>query len=447
MASCVEECFAAGNFTKPAMDKCYVYCLRKSVRNFSFGQIAGLVSHLELVCRDSDSLRIKMFNGEETATNLYLVRVGESDENSNRSTILMSSTGLVRLGGLKPNTQYTVTMVTLNTEHHVVHMSEQKQFKTLPVDYFPEAVTTIALANYTSNRRNKNLLNAIVSWEPATDRTCHYKILYRSIEESRGDYLNFHRVEQLFQSPIKSLDFATKYAIAVQAINPNYPGHSGKLQWSTFHTPSAADWHRCNTQLCAPMPITNVHVTAAHLFDDSYQINVNWTKPIFIPDFYVLKLSDLNPAANKTTFGLWNVSGDASSVFVKSFHIRGSQCGVFITAHANNRETTHSVILPINNSVKQLTTLEAIGIVLLITFITLSIFYTVINLLESYLLSISPEHENLGELENPSVIDTHSKMDHMLITIRDVCSWTWMDELIQPGPAPQGTLVLESTAV
>lgn len=46
----------------------------------------------------------------------------------------------------------------------------------------------------------------------------------------------------------------------------------------------------------APENVANVRAEAVHLAGDNYQFNISWDKPRFVPDYYVVKLYDLNLA-------------------------------------------------------------------------------------------------------------------------------------------------------
>ncbi|XP_055615322.1 tyrosine-protein kinase receptor torso-like [Toxorhynchites rutilus septentrionalis] len=429
IGSCVDECFAKRHSTRAAIDKCNVNCLRESLGIFAFVENSQVISHVELMCRDSGFLKIKIGSTEEKDANLYVIRVQESAKNSSRSKILMSTTELVTLDGLKPNTRYNITAVTLNARHHCIYTSKQQQFDTLPVDYTPEAISTIVVANYSKSHQNNTLLNAIVSFKPATDRTCYYSILYHSTDDTNGDHLSVHRVEYLFQLPIKSLDFDSEYTVAVQAKNPTHRGHVSELQWFTFHTPACTDWHRGNEYLCAPTEINDIHVAASRLSNGNFQLNVSWTKPSIVPDFYVLKLYDLTPAIDgqPANSGLWNVSGNATSVFIESFEIRGSQYEVFLTAHANNRKTSHNLILLTDSSsIKRPSTtdrVEKIVMIVLIVIFTLVCLVTIfVRLILQRTSRVTCDElccEYFKDPENVPTDATTTNANHTIVTIHD----------------------------
>ncbi|KAL9699098.1 hypothetical protein quinque_002539 [Culex quinquefasciatus] len=101
--------------------------------------------------------------------------------------------------------------------------------------------------------------------------------------------------QELYRYTIHSLKLSSEYVIAVRAKNTKNPARESELQWHTFHTPSCIDWHN-SSAICAPENVANVRAEAVHLAGDNYQFNISWDKPRFVPDYYVVKLYDLNLA-------------------------------------------------------------------------------------------------------------------------------------------------------
>ncbi|XP_058835831.1 tyrosine-protein kinase receptor torso-like isoform X2 [Topomyia yanbarensis] len=260
-----------------------------------------------------------------------------------------SNASVVKIENLTPNKQYNITATVLSSNREYIYVDKKQKFKTLPLDYTPGMITNIDVLNYHTNRQNIELLDAIVSWKPAVDHTCHYEILYYA-SHSPDFQLKPIDVQQPddYRHTINSLKLNSEYVIAVRAKNTKNSARESELKWHTFHTPSCTDWHN-SSKICAPEEVTDLRVSSVYLSDDAYQFNVTWDKPSVLPDYYIVKLFDLNPAVDDEDANSYseNVTGDTTNILIEHFTMHGPQYEVFIASHANNRTSTQSVIKPL----------------------------------------------------------------------------------------------------
>ncbi|XP_058816658.1 tyrosine-protein kinase receptor torso-like [Topomyia yanbarensis] len=273
--------------------------------------------------------------------------VQQSDRIQSESISYLTNKSLMEIEDLTPNTKYnlSVTVVTAN------HFSTTKnQFTTLPTDYSPGMITSIDVIKYRPNRENQSLIDGVISWKPAVDKTCYYEILHYSSHSSNGQLkpIAVQQPEELYHYSLTSLELNSEYEIAIRAKNTHIPSLESELHWHTFHTPNCREWHN-TTQFCAPEIVENLQVTSTYLSGKNYTFNITWDEPRYTPDYYVIELYDLNPTitdemANSVSR---NVSGNVTTVTIESFPMVGPQYEVFIATHANNRTARQSLVRPL----------------------------------------------------------------------------------------------------
>lgn len=282
---------------------------------------------------------------------VYLIKVQESGSELGDRIVYMSNSSVLKIENLFPNKRYNITATVLSSNREYIYVKKQQQFRTLPQDYTPGMITNIDVLNYQTSRENDSLLDAVIAWKPAVDMTCHYEILH--YVSDAPDYqlkpIDVQQPQELYRYTIHSLKLSSEYVIAVRAKNTKNPARESELQWHTFHTPSCIDWHN-SSAICAPENVANVRAEAIHLSGDNYQFNISWDKPRFVPDYYVVKLYDLNIAhldelETEASSETRNVSGDSTNLLIESFPMGGMQYEVTIIAYANNRESQPTILM------------------------------------------------------------------------------------------------------
>uniref|UniRef100_A0A1Q3EWZ1 receptor protein-tyrosine kinase n=2 Tax=Culex tarsalis TaxID=7177 RepID=A0A1Q3EWZ1_CULTA len=408
IGSCAAECLTEDD-TPKSLESCYKLCSENGAleRTPMLQQNVKLSFHIKLICRDSTSLVVEVRVGNTTSSHygvpngitdqqtgksrqkniadqkrtlgkvrrsidknvpnanyrdpvrarsnltrfVYLIKVQESGSELGDRIVYMSNSSVLKIENLSPNKRYNITATVLSSNREYIYVKKQQQFRTLPRDYTPGMITNIDVLNYQTSRDNDSLLDAVIAWKPAVDMTCHYEILH--YVSDAPDYqlkpIDVQQPQELYRYTIHSLKLSSEYVIAVRAKNTKNPARESELQWHTFHTPSCIDWHN-SSAICAPENVANVRAEAVHLAGDNYQFNISWDKPRFVPDYYVVKLYDLNLAnlddleaeANSDTR---NVSGDSTNLLIESFPMGGLQYEVTIIAYANNRESKPTILM------------------------------------------------------------------------------------------------------
>ncbi|XP_049290517.1 tyrosine-protein kinase receptor torso isoform X2 [Anopheles funestus] len=267
---------------------------------------------------------------------IYLVKVQESEQELGDRIVYMSNASLVKIENLAPNKRYNVTATMLTSEYEYYYV-EKHQFRTLPLNYMPGTITEIMVERFEPNVKDSRLVDALISWNPAKDKTCHYEIVCHASHSPDFQLkpIDVQQPEVLYKYTIKALKLSANYMIAVRSKNTQNAMKESQLHWQSFHTPSCTNLTN-GTQMCAPEPIKNVRVTQLPLYGDRYQLNVSWDRPAIAPDAYVVKVYDLhdpeteNPANSLTR----NLTGDAVGLLIDSFEMFGPHFEVLIFAYS-----------------------------------------------------------------------------------------------------------------
>uniref|UniRef100_A0A182WKY4 Protein kinase domain-containing protein n=1 Tax=Anopheles minimus TaxID=112268 RepID=A0A182WKY4_9DIPT len=247
-----------------------------------------------------------------------------------------SNSSLIKIEHLAPNKRYNVTATVLTSDYEYYYV-EKHQFRTLPLDYMPGTITEVMVERFEPNVKDSRLVDAVISWNPAKDKTCHYEIVCHASHSPDFQLkpIDVQQPEVLYKYTIKALKLSANYMIAIRSKNTQNAMKESQLHWQSFHTPSCT-YLANGTQVCAPEPIKNVRVTQLPLYGDRYQLNVSWDRPAIAPDSYVVKVYDLhdpeteNPANSLTR----NLTGDAVGLLVDSFEMFGPHFEVLIFAYS-----------------------------------------------------------------------------------------------------------------
>ncbi|XP_053691722.1 tyrosine-protein kinase receptor torso-like [Sabethes cyaneus] len=377
--SCVSKCLKE---TNGSLQLCYDTCSQDLQDGESIiEQDTVSKFQVKLICRDSTSLVIKIHkvpisadlnsdvqariqrnvavisNGNESkkalAFPIYLLNIESSDHHQHKSVVYMASESMVTIDSLSPNCSYNISL-TVISENRFSSASVRHQITTLPLQYKPQPISSVDVIRYRSNSQDSSLVDAIISWKPASEMTCHYEILHYSTHLVDADLTSkiVEGPEELYHYVVDALELNSEYEIAVRAQNTRFSNLESELIWHTFYTPSCAEWHN-NSQFCAPEMVENIQVDCTHLFENTFTFDITWNKPRFIPEFYSIKLLDLDPEVVDElhiNFASSNVSGNETGYSIESFSVLGAQYGVVVTAHANNRTAERSVIKPLYTS-------------------------------------------------------------------------------------------------
>uniref|UniRef100_A0A182PU73 Protein kinase domain-containing protein n=1 Tax=Anopheles epiroticus TaxID=199890 RepID=A0A182PU73_9DIPT len=257
---------------------------------------------------------------------------------------LGSNASLVKIERLIPGKRYNITATMLTSDYEYYYV-EKHQFQTLQPDYEPGMITEIMVERFEPNAGDSRLVDAVISWNPAQDRTCHYEIVCHASYSPDFLLKPMQQPEELYKYTIKALKLSANYMIAVRSKNTQNAMRESKLHWQSFHTPSCANLTN-GTQVCAPEYVTNVSVTQHHLYGHHYQLNISWDRPTVAPDSYMVKVFDLHHAETEEPDNSQtrNLSGDAVGLLIESIELFGPHFEVLISAYSSVGVATESTI-------------------------------------------------------------------------------------------------------
>ncbi|XP_050089735.1 tyrosine-protein kinase receptor torso [Anopheles aquasalis] len=289
-------------------------------------------------------------NAESTAPlAIYLVKVQESEKELGDRIVYMSNASLVKIENLNPNKRYNITATVLTSEYEYFYV-EKVQFRTLPVDYLPGTIVDVKVEKFSTNSKKPQLVDAVISWRPATDKTCHYEILCHPTHSSEFHHeaVDVQQPEVLYKYTMKQLDLNANYMVAIRSKNTQNSQRESQLHWHSFYTPSCAVQQN-GSQICAAEPIENLRVMETLLTGDLYKINITWDRPSISPDFYMVRVYDLHGShLDNTSNSLSkNVSGKALGLMVDSFEMFGPHFEVNVVAYSSGGTSSENVIKPL----------------------------------------------------------------------------------------------------
>jgi hypothetical protein len=183
-----------------------------------------------------------------------------------------------------------------------------KKFTTLMENYKPEKVTNIMVdwAEEFNEEMQKIVLNLIVFWKPARDRTCTVEIIYHDDDDS-DLYSVKIPIWSLYKYEITDLDYDKCYNLDIRGVNSHSESLFSETNWRRFYSPS------CVSDLCQSLaPIDGLDANFLPIDEELFNVNVSWTKPPKDPNYYYLEIKEIHA----------NVEGN-SSKGVNTFTMNG----------------------------------------------------------------------------------------------------------------------------
>ncbi|XP_071646959.1 tyrosine-protein kinase receptor torso-like isoform X1 [Temnothorax longispinosus] len=295
---------------------CLALCRNKSCRNHCLqptGEFepyprtkeeAG--ANVTLHCRGMNALIIKHNPGS------YVIQQSVSVDAWDTATV--SNGGLSTFSNLTPDTLYRYRLHRI-TQRGFSLAETSDWFSTYAVDYQPNQIQHISLVKIEEESNNVCQLRAEIIFEPVEDQSCNYNILSWSGEH---DLINFDlKKPSDFHFSLRHLRYNQNNTISIRSSNDDFSKVSNATMF-TFVTPSCLEIHH-NVSVCAPEKVKGLRTEYIRKRSDgSYDVAVNWNKPILQPDNYTLQFDSsfqLKPR-------LLVVSGDAVKALFSNVDVR-----------------------------------------------------------------------------------------------------------------------------
>lgn len=281
---------------------------------------------------------------------IYLIKVQESGTDLGDRIVYMSNASIIRVEDLAPNKQYNITATVLSSSGEYFYVDSKQQFKTLPMAYTPGSVTELKISDFNTSRRNSSLLEAVVSWKPAVDKTCAVRLVFFFGLDYKLHEIDLRKPEERNRFTLTTLELNKEFAVGIMTKNTQYFDLESDTVWTKFYTPDCAEWYNKSQVMCAPEDIVGLRVKPKNLSGDRFRFNISWRKPEVLPEYYILTLFDLSPerahlSDDEAHSVLQKLDGDKTSFVIDSVPITGPEVQIHLEAHANNRTTVQYSLL------------------------------------------------------------------------------------------------------
>lgn len=273
---------------------------------------------------------------------IYIVNISQAAEGKDISAYL-SDENVITIGNLSQNTTYNVSVSVVYSSEEFSIIAKTRQFTTLRRGYKPRDIQEISLMGFEADESDAMLLTALISWKPSFDMTCRYDLICYSPEtqQSSMEVTQIRDPQDLYTYQLDNLTFATVYNIGIRAMNTNDASKESALKWEKITTPSCTEWHNMNFNICAPFTPEELNVKEHFLVPNVFSLNITWKLPKYKPDFYTLRLLDLDQLH---TFNVkkydYNVSKDESWYFISNLTLNGMLFETHLTAHTQGGTST-----------------------------------------------------------------------------------------------------------
>lgn len=104
---------------------------------------------------------------------------------------------------------------------------------------------------------------------------------FNELKEDRNLY--FHRF---------TWRYGTEYQVAIRGINVQNERLQSKEVWKTLTLTDCYSLHPNQSTVCGPRSVTGLKETYQLVDDDTFDINITWSKPDYSPDSYSIEIRD-----------------------------------------------------------------------------------------------------------------------------------------------------------
>jgi hypothetical protein len=219
----------------------------------------------------------------------------------------------IELRDLKPSVSYNISVTIVSSSHEVRHLGT-RVFTTLREDYRPENVTEVWVEQERAIEGDGENVTVFIGWNPArgkraicalrssivttrshfisprSDRTCHYQLIahgmggddfFNELKEDRNLY--FHRFTWRYDQ---------EYQVAIRGVNVQNESLKSEVVWKTLTLSDCHSLHRNQSTVCGPRSVTGLKEAYQLVDDNTFDINITWNKPDYLPDSYSVEIRD-----------------------------------------------------------------------------------------------------------------------------------------------------------
>ncbi|XP_076235050.1 uncharacterized protein LOC143179621 [Calliopsis andreniformis] len=235
------------------------------------------------------------------------------------------------------------------------------------VNYVPLPVRNISYLGLNATESNAYMLRAGFEVTPAEElrqfniaKTNKYIIyFYLSIKTRSYDFIYWNENESVvhfrqekmptFRIKIDQLHFGTNYNLTISSFNKN---KFSPQMFILFSTPTCLEYYS-NLSICAPDLVEGLRAEYVSLYNELYDVKVNWDRPVYEPDNYTVEISfpeEESPPISQSVPGVSKVIL-VFSFMQNNFYVRGTDLflscyiiSLFANNSSNRTEVTFSNI-------------------------------------------------------------------------------------------------------
>ncbi|XP_055920947.1 tyrosine-protein kinase receptor torso isoform X2 [Eupeodes corollae] len=364
-ASCTAKCLSIEK--NKNFENCFDSCQSDENSNTNVELKKINESHdLELLCRDDRSITLKVIlphqknslhqyhrlavnsklypqkgssgnnetNNSNNTQEIYIVNISLAHDAKDIS-VYLSNENMITIGNLSQNTNYSISVAVVYSSEEYSIIAKGRQFKTLGRGYKPKEIQDISLLKFDEDESDEKLVTALISWKPSSDMTCHYGLVCYSPEhlDMEATSIDIRDTEKFFTYNLENLTFSTVYNIGIRAMHTNDSSKESGMKWETITTPSCIEMHNTNFNICDPLKPEELSVTEHFLLPNVFSLNISWQHPIYKPDYYTLRLLDLDQLRTHSVKKYdYNVSKDETWYFIPNIKLNGLLFEIHLTA-------------------------------------------------------------------------------------------------------------------
>ncbi|XP_064542287.1 tyrosine-protein kinase receptor torso isoform X1 [Drosophila montana] len=320
---------------------CYEYCKNDNSSGLMPTKVRKIQENflLKLVCRTEYNLTFRInwvqharHDSIQSAPDAMFIIRTDAKLIDLESFLYLSDDSFFTIPELESNTTYNVTALAVHADGAYSFIAIEEGFQTLRRGYQPSKMGEVRLKQFQEQPDNLHRIAAVVEWQPSAERNCYFDMIYYSTDSQSMEAptpVHFRDPRQLYSYTIPNMEFGEQFRIGVRTVNDKNSLES-PVQWLILQAPSCLDWFDYNYTLCAPLKPSNVSVQQQHFDQDVLALNVSWSLPRYLPDYYTLYILDLHTDSEQAKY---TVAGNASHFYISNITVLGTNFEVHLVAH------------------------------------------------------------------------------------------------------------------
>lgn len=181
------------------------------------------------------------------------------------------------------------------SSENLVYKLEPKTYTTLKRDFVPETITDITIDGYNSINLETKQINVAFKWEPARDETCSYEFVIHC--EGSDSILQYqHTFPKLFYRN-ETVPIGARVNVAIRGQNSLLKMYESETFWITLQVDDCMTLMN-DSSFCGPDDIEDLEIHATNVYQNVFDITLEWSKPSNYPESYELDIRELQSTSD-----------------------------------------------------------------------------------------------------------------------------------------------------